>query len=121
MTDRNPIDLQRHLPSWPFIGIAAFVAGVVGAVFVYSGAYNIGADAPHTPPIAWLMQTVRERSIAVRASGLTPPADLRDPRRISAGAGLYSDMCASCHLAPGMEKTEISQGLYPPAPELSRP
>jgi len=29
-------------------------------------------------------------------------------------------MCSGCHLAPGLEKTEISQGLYPSAPELSR-
>jgi len=29
-------------------------------------------------------------------------------------------MCAGCHLAPGVAPTEISQGLYPLAPELSR-
>src|SRR3546814_12835451 len=29
-------------------------------------------------------------------------------------------MCSSCHLAPGLEKSEISQGLYPRAPELFR-
>jgi hypothetical protein len=29
-------------------------------------------------------------------------------------------MCAVCHLAPGMKKTEISRGLYPRAPELRR-
>jgi mono/diheme cytochrome c family protein len=28
-------------------------------------------------------------------------------------------MCASCHLGPGLEKSELSQGLYPPAPELT--
>ena len=29
-------------------------------------------------------------------------------------------MCSGCHLAPGMKRTEISQGLYPRAPELRR-
>ena len=29
-------------------------------------------------------------------------------------------MCTGCHLGPGVEKSEISQGLYPPAPELAR-
>jgi len=29
-------------------------------------------------------------------------------------------MCSGCHLAPGMQRTEISQGLYPRAPELRR-
>jgi mono/diheme cytochrome c family protein len=38
---------------------------------------------------------------------------------VAAGAVLYKEMCSGCHLAPGMEATEISQGLYPEAPELS--
>ena len=29
-------------------------------------------------------------------------------------------MCSECHLAPGVKRTEISQGLYPRAPELRR-
>jgi hypothetical protein len=29
-------------------------------------------------------------------------------------------MCAVCHLAPGMTRTEVSRGLYPRAPELRR-
>jgi mono/diheme cytochrome c family protein len=29
-------------------------------------------------------------------------------------------MCTGCHLGPGLERTEMSQGLYPPAPELAR-
>jgi mono/diheme cytochrome c family protein len=45
---------------------------------------------------------------------------LADPKRIASGAGQYADMCSSCHLAPGMKRTEISRGLYPRAPELRR-
>ena len=71
-------------------------------------------------PTYWLIEHLRDRSIAVRARGIKVPADLGDPKRIAVGAGLYADMCSGCHLAPGMEKTEISQGLYPSAPELSR-
>jgi mono/diheme cytochrome c family protein len=120
MTERASPGLKRHLPSWPFVGLAGVLIGILAAFFVYSGIYNIGADAPHTPPVHWLIENVRDRSIAVHAGGITAPADLNDPRRIATGAGLYSEMCSGCHLAPGMEKTEISQGLYPPAPELSR-
>ena len=29
-------------------------------------------------------------------------------------------MCTGCHLGPGIEPTELSQGLYPQAPELAR-
>ena len=51
---------------------------------------------------------------------MVPPADLASATRIARGAGLYGEMCSGCHLGPGLEKSEISQGLYPPAPELAR-
>lgn len=103
-------------------GIGGGLVFIVGAVWllIYAGAYNIAADAPHTGPVYWLLINVRERSIAVRANGITLPADLGDQKRIAAGAGLYNEMCTSCHLGPGLERTEISQGLYPRAPELAR-
>jgi mono/diheme cytochrome c family protein len=63
---------------------------------------------------------VRRQSIATRARDVVVPNDLDDPKRIAAGATEYEEMCSGCHLAPGMKKTEISQGLYPRAPELSR-
>jgi mono/diheme cytochrome c family protein len=95
---------------------------LVGAAWVgiYAGLYNIGADVPHTQSIYWLIETVRERSIAVRARDIVVPKDLEDANRISKGAGQYAEMCSGCHLAPGMKRTEISRGLYPRAPELRR-
>ena len=120
MADRKPIQLQRHLPSWPFVALASLLVGGVAGAVIFTGLYDIGADAPHTPPVHWLIETLRNRSIAVRAQGIVAPADLGDPKRVATGAGLYADMCSGCHLAPGMEKTEISQGLYPAAPELFR-
>ena len=74
------------------------------------GLYDVAADAPHTQPVFWLMTTVRERSIAVRAAGVTVPGDLADPKRLASGAGQYAAMCSSCHLAPGMKRTKISLG-----------
>ena len=51
---------------------------VLGAVgFIYMGVYPIGADVPHTKPVYWLLETVRERSIAARIGGIeVPPLDL---------------------------------------------
>src|SRR3546814_6589340 len=40
-------------------------------------------------------------------------------QRVSVGAGLYGEMCAGCHLGPGVEPSEMSQGLYPQAPVLA--
>jgi Cytochrome C oxidase, cbb3-type, subunit III len=97
----------------------SIVVGVVGLA-VYSGVYNVAADDPHSRVIHWLTSTVRARSIAARASDIAIPVDLSDPKRIAAGAAEYDEMCRGCRLAPGLEKTEISKGLYPSAPELSR-
>lgn len=112
--------LRDHLPSIPFAAALTIVVVLGAAAFVYLGGYNIAADAPHTAVVRSFLDTVRERSIAVRARGIEPPADLNSPARVAAGAGLYGEMCASCHLGPGVERSELSQGLYPQAPELAR-
>jgi mono/diheme cytochrome c family protein len=98
-------------------GLLAVIAGTLA---IYLGAYNFAADIPHTQPVYWLLETARERSIEVRAKNIAVPSDLSDPKRIASGAGQYAEMCAFCHLAPGMKRTEIARGLYPRAPELRR-
>jgi len=105
---------------WALVAVALLVLIGAAAVGIYAGLYNIAADVPHTQPVYWLLETMRDRSIAARAREVVVPADLNDPTRISKGAGQYADMCSGCHLAPGMKRTEISQGLYPRAPELRR-
>ena len=105
---------------WALVAVALLVLIGAAAVGIYAGLYNIAADVPHTQPVYWLLETVRDRSIAARASDVVVPNDLNDRTRISKGAGQYADMCSGCHLAPGMKRTEISQGLYPRAPELRR-
>ena len=114
------IRLRHHFPSRWFVAIAAIVVALFVAAFIYFGAYNIAADSPHTRPVFALLESLRDRSIAVHARGTTPPDALASAERISAGAGLYGEMCQGCHLGPGVEKTEISQGLYPVAPELAK-
>lgn len=103
------------------IAVGAFAAvSLVGLLFIYSGAFNVAADDPHSALVHWIAETARTRSIEVRASDIAAPPDLMSPVRIAAGGSEYAEMCSQCHLAPGMERTEISQGLYPPAPELAR-
>ncbi len=98
--------------------LAGLLAVIAGALAVYFGAYNFAADVPHTQPVYWVLEMARERSIEVRAKGITVPSDLSDTKRVQLGAGQYAEMCAGCHLAPGMKRTEIARGLYPRAPEL---
>lgn len=119
MADRKPYDLKRHFPSVTFVIIVLIIISAVAGVFVYAGIYNIGADAPHSRLVYNTLDRLRESSIASYSKGISAPADLNDPKRIAAGAGLYNEMCTGCHLGPGLEKSEMSQGLYPPAPELA--
>src|SRR5438309_2877235 len=100
--------------------ICLLLRAVFAGVFIYAGIYNIGADAPHSKIVFGALQELRERAIANYSRGVTPPADLNDSKRIAAGAGLYNEMCTGCHLGPGVERSELSQGLYPSAPELAR-
>lgn len=99
-------------------GVLLACLGAVSAV-VYSGGYDIAADTPHSQPVYWLLQKVRQYSVAARAQDVVPN-DLGDSKRVASGAGQYAEMCSNCHLAPGMKRTEISRGLYPRAPELRR-
>ena len=103
-------------------GVAAGVlvaVAIVVAAFVWSGYYNVGADDPHTRFVASLMETARDRSIAARSAGLPVPK-LDDPEMVTRGAGLYSEMCVACHLAPGVDRSELRAGLYPQPPELAK-
>ena len=120
MADGKPFDLKRHLPSTAFVAIFLMLLAAIAAIYIYVGAYNIGADAPHWRWVYNTLDAVREQSIAAHAREIKAPADLNGPKRIVAGAGLYNEMCTGCHLGPGLEQSEMSQGLYPQAPEFAK-
>jgi mono/diheme cytochrome c family protein len=111
---------RTHLFALTVLAVAGLLIAIVAGAVIALGVYNIGADAPHTRPVYSLIEAVRERSIKVRASRISAPGNLDSPQRIASGAGLYAEMCSGCHLAPGMMPSELSQGLYPQAPELAR-
>jgi mono/diheme cytochrome c family protein len=100
------------------LAVASVAAGAVLGIFVWSGLYNIGADDTHTKPVYALLQAMREQSINRHASSIKVP-DLTDAALIRQGAGNYDSMCTGCHLAPGMESTELSKGLYPAPPAFA--
>jgi len=103
---------RRIFPRW-LLGLLVLAIVFAGGVtlFVQSGVYDVAAD---------LIDAVRMRSVEVRAEDVVRPADFNDPKRVAAGASLYNEMCSGCHLAPGMEPSEISRGLNPRAPVLTR-
>lgn len=104
------------------LAVTAFltIAVAAAAAFVYAGVVNVAADEPHSDAMYWLMQTTRQRSIAMRADEIAVPQNLDDPKRLGSGVAQYAEMCSGCHLAPGARRSEMSRGLYPRAPVLSR-
>ncbi|MDE2196972.1 MAG: cytochrome c [Gammaproteobacteria bacterium] len=97
--------------------VVVALAVVAFGVFLWSGAYNVGADDPHWSATTRLLTMARERSIKTRSREIHAP-DLDDPRLIAMGAAHYAEMCTGCHLAPGMPASEMRKGLYPKPPVL---
>lgn len=107
----------RHI----LVTSAVLAALAIGAgMFAWSGLYNIGADDAHTRPVYSMLEMMRKRSVTAHARELHPPPNLNDAALIRQGAGNYNAMCTGCHLAPGMAETELSKGLYPAPPNLSK-
>src|SRR6266850_7884657 len=102
------------------LAITCAVVLIGGAVFVYSGFYDIGAAAPHWRITHWVMETARVRSIKAHAAGITAPPGLDDLARIPMGTEHFAAHCAVCHGAPGVPKGDIAQGLYPQPPDLTQ-
>lgn len=101
------------------LSVATIVIVVGGLGFVYSGLYPMGADVPHNKLTFWVLETLRERSLARAAGDIEVPADITSPDRLLAGGADYNDMCAVCHLSPGQQDSDFSLGLYPVPPNLS--
>lgn len=97
--------------------VVALLAGLVlaGGLFVWMGVFNVSAAEKHWKITTLLLELVRERSIHVRAKDIEVPV-LTDKDALARGAKNYKAMCAQCHLAPGMETTELNLGLYPAPP-----
>ena len=107
---------MRLLVVFLLMGAAAVMLPVV---LVYSGAFDVAADVPHSALVYATLRTIRDRSIAARAKQIrVPPLD--DPQQVAAGARHYADMCSNCHLAPDMKSSEIRDGLYPKPPNLAQ-
>ncbi|MDN6887833.1 cytochrome c [Variovorax sp. NFACC27] len=99
---------------------AVIVIAAAGLAAVWwTGGYNVAADEAHSRPVASALTSMRERSVSARARRIAVP-DLESPQMVALGAKQYREMCASCHLAPGIENTELRRGLNPRPPDLAR-
>ena len=102
------------------VGVLVLAAGVSGW-YVYSGRYDVGADAPHMPFVARTLHRVADHSVAYHARSVQVPGDVANPdsTTLLKGAGQFATMCSGCHLAPGFEKSPLYEGLYPRPPRFT--
>ena len=105
-----------------------FLLGVLFTVFVTitgvfavasSGVVNVGADQEHSPMMYSFLETARNRSIENASKDIVVP-DLEKVDMISSGGADYKDMCAGCHLSPGVAQTDFSESLYPKPPNFTK-
>lgn len=101
------------------LGCAAFCSIICAGLFVESGLYNIGADDHHTKLVFGIIVQLRNRSIESRSSGIEV-REITDQAKLAAGAQRYAALCSGCHLAPGVEKSDIRIGMYPHPPSLAQ-
>jgi mono/diheme cytochrome c family protein len=97
-------------------GIAA--VGVAALAFLGSGLFEVAAAVPPTALETRIARFALDRSISRRARPATSPVG-KDADALRAGGGHYRRMCVACHGAPGVDPSEIGEGLNPPAPDLT--
>lgn len=93
------------------------IAVISGVVVMYAGVINVAATNPHHPVTDFILSTTMDNSVRAHAKGITAPP-LDDTQMVMEGFRHYREMCVDCHLAPGIDSTEISEGLLPRPPKL---
>lgn len=92
------------------------LAAAAGALY-YTGAYNTAATIPPSALEKAAASAVFKKSVERRAPKTKNP--LSGPDVVRAGLAHYREMCVTCHGAPGVDASEIGEGLNPPAPDLT--
>ena len=98
--------------------IFVILCGLIGLAVIYSGLPDVSAMKEHSKLTHWVLETSLEYSVKRHAKGITPP-ELNNSALVSAGFRHYDAMCATCHGAPGVQRSEIGVGLYPKPPSLA--
>ena len=91
---------------------------MAGALFLYSGFYNIAATEQHTAAVYWLLETGMRQSVRHHAGAIAVPP-LADPALVTRGRALHDEHCVRCHGAPGKAPESFALGLTPLAANLA--
>lgn len=100
------------------LGLILALAAAAGAAFVWSGLYNVAASRDHFWVTTWILEKVREQSVATHSAFIeTPPLD--DPDLVRLGAAHYEGGCVPCHSRPGEPINAIVSRMLPSPPPLA--
>ncbi|WP_349369248.1 cytochrome c [Salinarimonas sp.] len=94
------------------------VAGIVGLVVVYTGAYNVAATEQHASFTRWAFDTTFRNSVESRAADVPVPETI-SAEVLATGAAAYKDSCQHCHAGPGVERADWASGMRPRPPHLA--
>ena len=93
--------LSRQKTILATVAVLAALGATGGAVFLYTGIYNVAADVPHTSMFRWAVTTMQRNSVERHAQPReSPPLD--DAELVQHGFRLYRELCVTCHGAPGV-------------------
>lgn len=102
--------------------LAGAVAIAILAAIVYWIVTRSISALPEPGPLETRIFTiVRNGYIHKAAVHSYSKVPLGDPAEISAGQGLFSMACASCHGSDGRSPTNIGKAMYPRCPDLGSP
>ena len=85
----SPVSRWRTILATVVIAYGVVILG--GGIFIYSGAYHMGATEPHWPITQSVLETARIRSIKAHAADIEVPADLGDNAKIVKGVEHFAD------------------------------
>ena len=105
----------------PFLtgAVAALLVEVsVGLIIMGSGAAPVSADHPPSALETRLFGMALRAAVARNAAGESePPPPSNDD--LTAGAEIYTEMCARCHGGSAGDANALGASFYPPAPRLT--
>lgn len=86
-------------------------------LFINTGFYNVSTMSPDPGFLHYIFSHTSDVSAADHSKGIPVPS-LTDSSMIVEGYHHYHEMCEVCHAGPGIERSDISMGLYPHPPNL---
>jgi mono/diheme cytochrome c family protein len=98
--------------------LGTLAIGAAAAAVLVSGFLEVAAAVPPGTLETRVARFALDRSVARRAPKASNPVG-HDAGALREGFEHYKEMCVVCHGAPGVDPSEIGEGLNPPAPDLT--